>query len=211
MICITEQLRGGADLDEEGALEKPALSPSTIAIIRDSSASAILIIILMGVTGAGKTTVGRLLAAKLRWQFADADDFHSPESVAKMRAGIPLSDSDRAPWLEALHNAVTTWAAEHKNVVLACSALKHVYRDELRTPETRFVYLKGSYALIAARLRDRHGHFATESILNGQFADLQEPENAIMVTVDQTPEDIASELVLRLQLAPQEYPDATQP
>lgn len=161
-----------------------------------------MILILMGVTGAGKTTVGRLLASKLGWQFADADDFHSPENVRKMHAGIALTDADRAPWLAALHDAVLRWSVEHKNVVLACSALKREYRDQLRTPETRFIYLQGTYHLIAERLQNRHGHFATESILKGQFADLEEPENAIVVSVEKTPEQIAAEIVAKLGLMP---------
>jgi len=156
----------------------------------------------MGVTGAGKTTIGRLLAAKLGWQFADADDFHSAENVAKMRTGTPLTDADRAPWLERLHSAIARWTAQHINVVIACSGLKRQYRDQLRTEDTRFVYLKGAYELIAARLHDRHGHFATESILRCQFADLEEPDDAIVVTIDNPPEAIVSEIVSRLQLAP---------
>jgi gluconokinase len=99
--------------------------------------------ILMGVVGAGKTTVGRLLAQKLGWHFADADDFHSAANVEKIRRGIPLDDSDRAPWLAALRDAILQWNAEGQNAVLACSALKRKYRDALRTDGVRFVYLKG--------------------------------------------------------------------
>ncbi len=130
----------------------------------------------MGVTGAGKTTIGVLLAQRLGWEFVDADSFHSPANVEKIRLGIPLDDADRAPWLKSLHEAMERWSEERKNVVLACSALKRSYRDELYIAgQTRFVYLKGSYDLIYQRLRQRHGHFASESILASQFAALEEP------------------------------------
>ena len=153
----------------------------------------------MGVTGSGKTTIGVLLAQRLGWEFADADSFHSPANVEKMRQGIALDDADRAPWLRALHDAMEGWAAEHKNVVLACSALKRSYRDELCVPgETRFVYLKGSYDLIYRRLKQRHGHFASETILASQFAALEEPDDAITIDIDQTEDEIVAEIVRQL-------------
>lgn len=152
-----------------------------------------MIVIVMGVTGAGKTTVGNLLAQQLGWEFADADSFHSPANVEKIRRGIPLSDADRAPWLAALRQAIENWVAEHKDVVLACSALKKSYRDELFVDdEVKFVYLKGSYDLIRQRLRERHGHFASEKILASQFADLEEPGDAFMVDINQSPEQIVA-------------------
>jgi gluconokinase len=152
-----------------------------------------VIVIVMGVTGAGKTTVGNLLAPQLGWEFADADSFHSPANVEKIRRGIPLSDADRAPWLAALRQAIENWVAEHKDVVLACSALKKSYRDELFVDdEVKFVYLKGSYDLIRQRLRERHGHFASEKILASQFADLEEPGDAFMVDINQSPEQIVA-------------------
>src|SRR5258708_2774069 len=157
-----------------------------------------LVLILMGVVAAGKTTVGTLLAQKLGWQFADADDFHPAENIEKISHGIALDDSDRAPWLAAMHNAIQQWDAEGKNVILACSALKHSYRNELRAGNVRFVYLKGSYDLILNRLRARRGHFASESILQSQFADLEEPEDAITVEIDKTPDAIVSEIVEEL-------------
>ena len=153
----------------------------------------------MGVTGSGKTTIGVLLAGQLGWEFVDADSFHSPANVEKIRQGIALDDADRAPWLRSLHQAMESWAAEHKNVVLACSALKRSYRDELYVDgETRFVYLKGSYELIYQRLRQRHGHFASETILASQFAALQEPESAITVNIDHPEGEIVSEIMRRL-------------
>jgi gluconokinase len=152
-----------------------------------------VIIVVMGVTGAGKTTVGNLLAQQLGWEFADADSFHSPANVEKIKRGIPLDDADRAPWLAALRRAIENWVAEHKNVVLACSALKKSYRDELFVgDEVKFVYLKGSYDLIYQRLRERHGHFASEKILASQFADLEEPGDAFTVNIDQSPEQVVA-------------------
>lgn len=155
----------------------------------------------MGVTGAGKTTVGKLLAQRLGWHFADADEFHSAANIEKMSHGIPLDDSDRAPWLKAMHDAIVRWEAEGRNVVLACSALKHSYRDQLRGPAVQFVYLKGSRDLILHRVGDRRGHFATASILDGQFRDLEEPKHALTVNVENAPEAIASEIISKLRLA----------
>jgi gluconokinase len=161
-----------------------------------------MIVIVMGVTGAGKTTIGQLLAQQLNWQFADADDFHPAANVEKMRHGIALTDDDRRPWLESLHAAIAKWIGEGKNVVLACSALKRAYRDELEAgPEVRFVYLKGSAALIAQRLRARHGHFAGEQILAGQFADLEEPQDAVTVEIGPAPQQIVAEIRENLSLA----------
>jgi gluconokinase len=154
----------------------------------------------MGVTGAGKTTVGSLLAGRLGWHLADADEFHSPDNIEKMRSGIPLDDRDRDPWLTAMRNAIEQWNAAKQNVVLACSALKRKYRERLRVGSVQFVYLKGNYELILARLGPRTGHFASESILAGQFADLEEPQDAITVSVDKAPQAIVSEITARLKL-----------
>lgn len=158
-----------------------------------------MVIILMGVVGAGKTTVGRLLAEKLKCRFADADDFHPPSNVEKIRNGVALNDDDRAPWLRALRRAIDGWSMTGENVVLACSALKRKYRDELRAVSVRFVYLKGSRELILSRLSTRHGHFASASILDSQFADLEEPRDAVTVTVDNAPEAIADEIIDKLR------------
>ena len=161
-----------------------------------------MIIIVMGVVGAGKTTVGRLLAERLHFEFADADDFHPAANVEKIRRGLALTDQDRKPWLERLHGAIAEWIAGGKNVVLACSALKRSYRDELAVgPQVRFVYLKGSAELIAERLRARHGHFAGEAILASQLADLEEPQGAATVDIAATPENIVAEIRERLGLA----------
>jgi gluconokinase len=154
-----------------------------------------MIVIVMGVVGAGKTTVGTLLAEQLGWKFADADDFHPRSNVEKIRHGIPLSDADREPWLEALREQIEHWISNRQNAVLACSALKQSYREKLAAgPEVRFVHLKGPAALIAERLRLRLGHFAGESILTSQMRDLEEPHEAPTIEVDRTPAEIVSEI-----------------
>ena len=132
-----------------------------------------MIILLMGTTGAGKTTVGKLLAAKLGWTFIDADDFHPPANIEKMKHGIPLDDADRLPWLENIHSELARLTKTGKNVVLACSALKESYRKQLSAGlDLRIVYLRGSYEVMRSHIAARHGHFAGEAILAGQFADL---------------------------------------
>jgi gluconokinase len=154
-----------------------------------------MIVIVMGVVGAGKTTVGKLLASQLGWAFADADDFHPRSNVEKIRQGFALTDEDREPWLDRLREAIVRWMAEGKSVVLACSALKRAYREKLVPgPQVRLVYLKGGAGLIAERLRSRHGHFAGESILASQLADLEEPEKAIIVDISARPEQIVAEI-----------------
>ena len=160
-----------------------------------------MIVIIMGVVGAGKTTLGTLLANQLGWQFADADDFHTATNIEKIRQGIPLTDADRDPWLESLSHTIEGWIAANENAVLACSALKRSYREKLSVaPEVRFVYLKGSPGLIAGRLHARHGHFAGESILTSQIADLEEPEVAIVADIRQDPLQIVDSIRKQLGL-----------
>lgn len=154
-----------------------------------------MIIIVMGVVGAGKTTIGKLLASELGWDFTDADDFHPKSNVEKIRHGVALTDQDREPWLDRLREALVGWIGAGKKVVLACSALKRAYREKLYAgPQVQFVYLKGSAALIAERLRARQGHFAGESILASQIADMEEPEGAITVDITGAPEQIVAEI-----------------
>ncbi len=161
-----------------------------------------MIVIVMGVVGAGKTTIGRLLVDQLGWEFADADDFHPQTNVDKIRHGIALTDADRQPWLLRLREAITEWIKAGASVVLACSALKEKYRQTLDVgPEVRFVYLKGSANLIAERLHSRHGHFANEQILASQFADLEEPNSAIAVDISRTPHEIVAVIRQRLGIA----------
>jgi gluconokinase len=155
----------------------------------------------MGPAGSGKTTVGELLAAQLKWQSADADNFHSPANIKKMSRGIPLTDEDRIPWLHSIREAMLQWESQRRNVVLACSALKRSYRDLLQiNSNVKLVYLKGSYELLRERLRARKGHYAGEQILAGQFADLEEPGDAITIDAAQPPDQIVAEIRKRLAL-----------
>ena len=154
-----------------------------------------MVVLLMGVTGSGKTTIGQALAESLHWQFIDADDFHPSSNVAKMRAGIPLNDADRAPWLAALRTHIVGWLSSEANVVLACSALKQAYRDEVVvSPDVRLVYLRGSSQLITARLRERHGHYMDPNLLSSQFATLEEPRDALVVDVDTSVDEIVKQI-----------------
>ena len=136
-----------------------------------------MVIIIFGVSGAGKTTVGELLARELGWHFHEADDFHSRANIEKMRRGVPLTDDDRRPWLENLRELIERCVAASENAVLACSALKRVYRKHLRvSAEVKLVFLRGDYALVAEQLRHRRGHFMNPGLLRSQFADLEEPQ-----------------------------------
>jgi len=158
-----------------------------------------MIIILMGVSGAGKTTVGQLLASQLGWEFADADDYHSATNIEKMRSGISLTDADRAPWLATLRSLIAGWLTSGKNAVLACSALKRKYRENLQlTPQVKFVYLKGSPSLLHQRLHCRLGHFMTEQMLASQLAALEEPDHAVVVDVDASPAENAAKIRMAL-------------
>ncbi len=159
-----------------------------------------MIVVVMGVTGAGKTTVGERLAAALGAAFLDADDYHPPESVAKMRAGTPLTDGDRQPWLERLNALLRRRAAEGGSVVLACSALKAAYRSTLLAglPEARVVFLRGSRELIRARLAARRGHYMNPALLDSQFAALETPAEAIVVDVDGAPAALVAAIVRAL-------------
>ena len=148
-----------------------------------------MIVLIMGVTGAGKSTIGRGLAERFGWVFLEADDFHSPENKAKMRRGEPLTDADRIPWLDAIHAELVRQANAGQSVVFGCSALRETYRRRLTAGlEVKLVYLKGSEELIAERLRARAGHFAGESILADQFAVLEEPRDAFVVDVADPPD-----------------------
>ena len=155
----------------------------------------------MGVTGAGKTTVGTLLAKQLGWQFADADDFHSPLNKEKMSRGVALTDADRGPWLQAIHEAMVQWEAAGQNAVVACSALKHAYRKLLREGvNAKFVYLRGTAELILERLQQRKGHYATGELVASQFAALEAPKGDYVVDIADPPESIVKEIRRQLGL-----------
>ena len=160
-----------------------------------------MFIVVMGVAGAGKTTVGTLLASTLSWPFYDADDLHPPANVAKMAAGVPLDDSDRGPWLEQLCTLIEAGSSQGKNGVLACSALREFYRDRLRSAGTIvFVYLKADPALILERLQSRRGHYMPPELLESQFRALEEPQRAIDIPAGLPPDQIVSSIRAQLGL-----------
>lgn len=141
-----------------------------------------MILVVMGVAGSGKTTVGRALAVALGWQFFDADDLHPPESIARMRAGVPLTDAEREPWLESLRALVSSADGAGQDLVVACSALRARFRERLRAsaPGLRYIYLKAGHDLIARRLAARVDHFMNAGLLESQFAALEEPDDALV-------------------------------
>jgi carbohydrate kinase (thermoresistant glucokinase family) len=144
--------------------------------------------------------VGTGLAQALGGEFAEGDDYHPPANIAKMRSGVPLDDADRLPWLETLSRQIGAWLEQDRTVVLACSALKQRYRDILKAgrPGVVFVHLKGAKTLIRSRLEHRRGHYMPASLLDSQFAALEEPTDAITVGVEGTPEAIVAEIVKKL-------------
>ena len=150
-----------------------------------------MVIVLMGVAGSGKTTIGRGLADELGWKFYDGDDFHPRANVEKMARGLPLDDDDRAPWLESLRDLIRSCLARGESAVLACSALKRSYREYLLIDENvELVYLKGDYELIEGRLEGRRGHYMKPKLLDSQFAALEEPERGLTVDISLPPEKI---------------------
>jgi gluconokinase len=153
--------------------------------------------LLMGVSGCGKTTVGKALATKLGWDFYDADDFHAPEGIAKMGSGIPLDDNDRAPWLVSLHTLISTCLKENMPGVLACSALKERYRQILLSgnQEVLTVYLKGDYDLIWGRMNARSDHYMRPEMLQSQFEALEEPAYGATVDVSQSVDEIVTTII----------------
>jgi gluconokinase len=158
-----------------------------------------MVLLVMGVTGSGKTTIGRLLAERLGWTFLDADDFHSADNKQKMGRGVGLTESDRIPWLDVTHAELRRLDASGRNIVLACSALRDDYRRRLLAGVSgTVVYLTGPEAVIRARVRQRPGHFAGESILRDQFTTLEEPANAIAVSVTAPVEQIVTSILARL-------------
>ena len=162
----------------------------------------------MGVSGSGKTTVAAALAQRLGWQLAEADRFHSPANVEKMRSGIPLTDEDRWPWLAAIAKWIDEARASGRPGVITCSALKRRYREVIMgdRPDVRLVYLKGDYDLIARRMAAREHHYMPLGLLRSQFDALEEPgpdENAVVVPIESPPEEIVEEILAELRLRPE--------
>jgi gluconokinase len=158
------------------------------------------VVVVMGVSGSGKTTVGALLAGRLHWEFEDADDLHPAANVAKMHAGIPLTDADRWPWLHAVAGWIDETRRAGRHGVIACSALKRSYRDIIigDRPDVQLIYLKGDQPFIAARLACRHGHFMPAGLLKSQFEALEEPtadERPIVMSINRRPREIVDELL----------------
>lgn len=155
----------------------------------------------MGVTGSGKTTIGRKLARSLGWKYFDADDFHSAANVGKMRSGVPLNDQDRKPWLETLQRLIQNSLANNEPAILACSALKQSYREVLLVDErVKFVYLKGDYNLIKKRLTVRSNHYMDPALLDSQFQTLEEPEGVLKVDIHSSPDEIVQIIRTRLNI-----------
>lgn len=159
-----------------------------------------MFVVLMGVAGAGKTTVGRLLAGELGWEFYDADDYHPTANVLKMSCGVALDDDDRRPWLEVLRGLVRDSLARGENAVLACSALKETYRRQLLPADerARLVYLKTDYDTVAGRVANRRGHYMKPELLDSQFAALEEPARETHLDASSTPDEIVRAIRRRL-------------
>ena len=160
-----------------------------------------MIIVLMGVSGSGKTTVGRILSDRLGWRFVDADDFHPASNVQKMRSGAPLTDEDRWPWLDRLNTLLRAEQSDGRDVIIGCSALKARYRERLSAglADVRLVHLKGGFELIESRLKARRGHYMPPTLLASQFAALEEPEEALVLDIGAEPQTLASQLIESLR------------
>ena len=160
-----------------------------------------MIIIIMGVSGAGKSTIGLALAIQLQAEFAEGDSYHPAENIEKMQRGEPLNDQDRFPWLDRMAAEINQWVSEQRHVVLACSALKQIYRERLgigRHPDIKIVYLRGDTTTIAKRIQTRNGHFMPPALLSSQFQTLEEPKDAIIVDVSKNPEVIIGQIIDQL-------------
>jgi gluconokinase len=153
--------------------------------------------LIMGVSGSGKTTIGKTLAERLGWDFFDADDFHPTENITKMMNGIPLTDEDRAPWLDTLHHLLSSTLASGRHPILACSALKENYRIQLlhHLDGIEPIYLKGNYELIWSRMSVRQGHYMRPEMLRSQFAALEEPHNVFALDISMTVEALIDKIM----------------
>ncbi len=164
-----------------------------------------MVVLIMGVAGSGKSTVGKLLADKLGWAYVDADDLHPPANVAKMASGVALTDADRRPWLAVIGAWMNERQASQQPAIVTCSALKRSYRDSLREyrPDLRLVYLRGDRDLISSRLAARHRHFFPRGLLNSQFAELEEPgadEDALVIGIEENLATSVNQIIKRLDL-----------
>lgn len=171
-------------------LERPRIAP--------------LVLVVMGVSGSGKTTIAAMLAGRLHWTFEEGDNLHPPENIEKMHSGIPLTDEDRMPWLRAIAAWIDHWRERREHGIITCSALKRDYRRLIigDRPDVRLVYLKGSKSLIARRLAARHGHFMPSSLLRSQFETLEEPdpdENPMVVSIGAPAREIVDHIQERLE------------
>jgi carbohydrate kinase (thermoresistant glucokinase family) len=164
----------------------------------------LLVLIVMGVSGSGKSTVAKTLAERLGLVYLEGDDFHSPENIEKMEAGIPLTDEDRWPWIAAMNAHIKQELKEGRGVILAASVLKKIYRTTLTDdlPQARFIYLKGSKALLLARMKARTGHFMPPALLESQLETLEEPqadEHALTVSIEAPPDEVIEEIIRGLE------------
>ncbi len=181
-----------------------SLRPSATSNIPRGRSS---ILVIMGVSGSGKTTIGQLLSTELICSFIDGDDFHPSVNIKKMSSGEALTDEDRWPWLEILTDKIQEYIQQEQSMVLACSALKKSYREILCVERelVQFIYLKGNYATIVRRMQSRENHFMTKSLLQSQFATLEEPEDAIVVDISPSPSEILKSIrgLLHLKTRPE--------
>ena len=162
-----------------------------------------MIVVVMGVSGSGKTTVGRLLAQRLGWAYYEGDEFHSAENIEKMSKGISLDDGDRGPWLASLKEAIDKCADSGTGAVIACSALRRTYRQTLGAGvvDIRFVYLKGDFETIVERMKFRSSHYMKADMLESQFSSLEEPDEAIEIDIRNSPQDIVARIESQLTTA----------
>jgi gluconokinase len=168
---------------------------------QEGKLDAMTVLVIMGVSGSGKTTIGQALARRLNFEFIEGDEFHSRANREKMHQGLPLNDADRKPWLEALRSRIVAMLARRGNAVLTCSALRQSYRDVLSMPGVKFIYLRVSASVVRERLAKRRGHFFNPALLESQFATLEEPQDAVVVDGDAPDLDVTQQIIRGLAAA----------